>query len=40
MLPLRPRLKKNTKYIWTDEHEKQFTLIKEKIAETTEKKTF
>ena len=38
--PLRPLLKKNTKFIWTDEHEKQFTLIKEKIAETTENKHF
>ena len=38
--PLRPLLKKNTKYIWTDKHEKQFTLIKEKIAETTENRHF
>ena len=38
--PLRNLLKKNTKFIWTDEHEKQFTLIKEKIAETTENKDF
>ena len=38
--PLRPLLKKNTKFIWTDEHEKQFTSIKEKIAETTENKHF
>ena len=38
--PLRPLLKKNTKFIWTDEHEKQFKLIKEKIAETTENKHF
>ena len=38
--PLRPLLKKNTKFFWMDEHEKQFTLIKEKIAETTEKKHF
>ena len=30
--PLRPLLKKNTNFIWTDEHEKQFKLIKEKIA--------
>ena len=36
--PLRPLIKKNTKFLWTDEHEKQFTLIKEKIAETTENK--
>ena len=36
--PLRPLLKKNTKFIWTDEHEKHFTLTKEKIAETTENK--
>ena len=38
--PLRPLLKKNTKFIWTDEHEKQLTLIKEKIAETTKNKHF
>ena len=39
-IPLRPLLKKNTKFIWTEEHEKQFSLIKEKIAETTENKHF
>ena len=38
--PLEPLLTKNTKLIWTDEHEKQLTLIKEKIAETTENKHF
>ena len=38
--PLRPLLKKNTKFIWTDEHEEQFKLIKTKIAETTENKHF
>ena len=38
--PLRPLLKKNTKFIWTDEHEEQFKLIKAKIAETTENKHF
>ena len=38
--PLRPLLKKNSKFIWTDEHEKQFKLIKDKIAETTENKHF
>ena len=38
--PLRPLLKKNTKSIWTVEHEKQLTLIIEKIAETTENKHF
>ena len=27
--PLRPLLKKNTKFLWTEEHEKQFSLIKE-----------
>ena len=32
----RPFLKKNTKFVWTDDHEKQFKLIKKKIAETTE----
>ena len=26
--PLKPLLKKNTKFIWTDEHEKQVNLIK------------
>ena len=36
----RPLLKKNTKIIWTDEHEEQFKLIKQKIAETTENKHF
>ena len=35
--PLRPLLKKNTKFVRTEEHEEQFKLIKEKIAETTEK---
>ena len=38
--PLRPLLKKNTKFIWRDEHEKRFILIREKIAETTENKHF
>ena len=38
--PLRSLLKKNTKFIWTDEHEEQFKLIKAKIAETTESKHF
>ena len=38
--PLRPLLKKNTKFIWMEEHEKQFSLNKEKIAETTENKHF
>ena len=38
--PLQPLLEKKTKFFWTDEHEKQFTLIKEKIAETTENKHF
>ena len=38
--PLRPLLKKNTYFIWTEEHEKQFSLIKEKIAETNENKHF
>ena len=38
--PLRPLVKKNTKFLWTDEHEKQFKLIEEKTAETTEKKHF
>ena len=38
--PLRPLLKKNSKFLWTDEHEKQFSLIKEQVAETTENKHF
>ena len=38
--PFRPLLKKNSKFLWTDEHEKQFSLIKEQIAETTENKHF
>ena len=38
--PLRPLLKKNTKFIWTDEHEEQFKLINEKTAETTENRHF
>ena len=37
---LRPLLKKNTKFLWTEEHEKQFSLIKEQIEETTENKHF
>ena len=37
--PLRPLLKKKSKFLWTDEHEKHF-LIKEQIAETTENKHF
>ena len=38
--PLRPLPKKNTKFIWTDEHEEQFKVIKQKIAETTKNKHF
>ena len=38
--PLRPLLKKNTKFLWTDEHEKEFSLIKEQIAKNTENKRF
>ena len=38
--PLRPLLKKNTKFIAADEQEEQFKLIKDKIAETTENKHF
>ena len=37
---IRPLLKKNTKFFWTDHHEEQFKLIKTKIAETTENKHF
>ena len=38
--PLRPLLEKNTKFLRTDEHEKQFSLIKEQNAKTTENKYF
>ena len=34
--PLRPLLKNSTKFIWTEEHNKHFNLIKEKIAAGTE----
>ena len=37
---LRPLLKKNSKFLWTEEHDKQFSLIKEQITETTENKHF
>ena len=33
-------LKKNSKLLWTEEHDKQFSLIKEQITETTENKHF
>ena len=35
--PLRSLLKKSVKFIWTEEHTKHFNLIKEKIANSTEK---
>ena len=38
--PLSTLLKRDTKFIWTDEHEEQFKLIKAKIAETAENKHF
>ena len=38
--PLRPIPKNITKFIWTDEREEQFKLIKAMIAETTENKHF
>ena len=38
--PLRPLHKKNSIFLWTEEHEKQFSLIKEQITETTENKHF
>ena len=38
--PLRPLLMKNSKFLWTEEHDKQFSLIKEQITETTEYKHF
>ena len=34
--PLRPLLKKNTKFVWNDEHETQFQSIKNKVANATE----
>ena len=38
--PLRPLLKKNSTFLSTEEHDKQFSLIKEQITETTENKHF
>ena len=38
--PLRPLLKKNTQFVWTDEHEHHFKLVKMKIVEATENKHF
>ena len=38
--PFRPLLKKNTKFVWTDENEQNFKLIKTKISQTTENKHF
>ena len=38
--PIQPLLKKNTNFLWTEEHEKQFSLIKEQIAQTTENKHY
>ena len=38
--PIRPLLEKNTKFVWADEHEEQFKLIKIKIAEKTENQHF
>ena len=35
--PLRPLLKKSSKFLWTEEHTKHFNSIKEKIANSTEK---
>ena len=34
--PLRPLLKKNIKFVWNDEHETHFQLIKNKVANATE----
>ena len=34
--PLRPLLKKSTKFIWTEDYNKHFHLIKEKVAASTE----
>ena len=36
--PLRPLLKKNTKFLWADEQQQHFKLIKTIIAEATENK--
>ena len=33
-------VKKNTKFVWTDENEQHFRIIKAKIAEATENKHF
>ena len=38
--PLRPVLKKKTKFAWTDDHEQHFKSVKMNIAETTENKHF
>ena len=38
--PFRPLLNKNTKLVWTDEHEQYFKWMKTKIAETTESNYF
>ena len=36
---LRPLLNmKNSRFVWTDEHEQHFNVIKEKIAEATKNK--
>ena len=35
---LRPSLRKNTKFVWTDDHEQHFNIIKTKVAEATENK--
>ena len=34
--PLRPLLKKNTKFVWNDAHETHFHAIKNKVANATE----
>ena len=34
--PLRPLLKKNTKFVWNDEHENHFKSNKNKVANATE----
>ena len=34
--PLRPLIKKNTKFVWNDEHETHFQSIRKKVANATE----
>ena len=38
--PLQPLLRKNTKFVWADEHEQHFNIIKAKNTEATGNKHF